>query len=89
METRSKRSTSLSPSPVPLPRASMPARARGGEGFYVYIREVPRELRRGANYRYYWRAFLDGTLAATGLLQRCLPRTGGRGRGRARHDESL
>ena len=33
---------------------------------YVHVREVPRNLRRGANYRYYWRAFLNDTLAATG-----------------------
>jgi hypothetical protein len=32
----------------------------------VIITEVPRDLRRGANYRYYWRAYLDGRLAATG-----------------------
>ena len=56
---------SLSPSPVPPSPAPIP-RGRSGEGLYVHVREVPRDLRRGANYRYYWRAFLNDTLAATG-----------------------
>ena len=56
---------SSSPSPAPPSPAPIP-RGRGGEGLYVHVREVPRDLRRGANYRYYWRAFVDGVLTATG-----------------------
>lgn len=58
----------FAPSPVPLPPAPIPS-GQGGEGlatFYVHVREVPRHLRRGPNWRYYWRAFGDGQLAATG-----------------------
>ena len=37
MEPHSDRSTSTLPSPVPVPRASMPARAGGGEGLVHYL----------------------------------------------------
>ena len=56
---------SSSPSPAPPPTAPIPG-GGGGEGHDIHERAVPRDLRRGANYRYYWRAFLNATLAATG-----------------------
>ena len=37
MEPHSDRNTSTLPSPVPVPRASMPARAGGGEGLSHYL----------------------------------------------------